>query len=241
MSYNKISGIYTILNMLNNKIYVGCSVDVKRRLLNHKKSLLNNNHKNKHLQSAFNKDGLNNFKFELLIECSIEILLSEENYWCNLLNAHNYKCGYNIRPTHPYGKIINTPEIRKKISDSNKGRKISEESILKRTLTRKIRFATYKKKVKKLKVSSNRKLTGIWHSNATKQKMRKPHFCKRLISIYNFNIEIQKFDKDMNLKEVFNNVDCIPKIYNKYKILENCNNERKTSQGFIWKYKEKQN
>ena len=45
----------------------------------------------------------------------------------------------------------------------------------------------------------------------------------------------------MNLKEVFNNVDCIPKIYNKYKILENCNNERKTSQGFIWKYKEKQN
>lgn len=99
-------GIYIITNLITNKYYIGCSINLKKRISKHKTLLRGNYHINEHLQSSFNKYGIDNFSFEILEECEEQFLYSQENYWCNLLNSHNRKYGYNILPTNPNGKSL---------------------------------------------------------------------------------------------------------------------------------------
>jgi len=107
-------GIYTITNKIDNKIYVGYSINCFKRFSEHKSLLVNNKHKNDHLQNAWNKYGKENFVFEILEECDKVYLSSQENYWCNLLNSNDLNFGYNILPTHPY-KFISSPSYKTKI------------------------------------------------------------------------------------------------------------------------------
>src|ERR1035437_5329418 len=97
------SGIYTITNLVNGKMYVGYATDFKERKGKHFTTLKGNYHSNPHLQSAYNEYGKENLVFEILEEYpnNLKILASMEHYWCNLLNVHNREIGYNIRPTHP--------------------------------------------------------------------------------------------------------------------------------------------
>jgi len=97
------SGIYTITCKINNKIYVGETEDLRMRKFNHFSRLKYNTHSCKNLQDDFNLYGENNFIYEKLLKCKKKYLLSEENYWCNMLDTHNPKYGYNIRPTNPNG------------------------------------------------------------------------------------------------------------------------------------------
>ena len=46
-------GIYKII--INNKVYIGSSFNIQRRLIQHKSNLKNNKHDNQHLQNAYNK------------------------------------------------------------------------------------------------------------------------------------------------------------------------------------------
>jgi len=106
-----MKGIYTITNIINNKIYIGSSNNISSRLIHHKQSLKNNKHNNPYLQKAFNKYGIKNFKFEILEECQEELLLYIEQYWINILNTLNVNFGYNIK--QPISNIYNhlTKEI----------------------------------------------------------------------------------------------------------------------------------
>jgi predicted GIY-YIG superfamily endonuclease len=47
-----IIGIYSIRNMVNNKLYIGSSTYVQKRLVEHRRCLKNNIHTNQHLQHA---------------------------------------------------------------------------------------------------------------------------------------------------------------------------------------------
>lgn len=123
------SGIYTITNLLDNKIYVGYATNFRKRKGDHISNLRKNKHKNIHLQRAFNRDGEGNFKIELLEECNIDILPSMEHYWCNLLQTHNPEKGYNILPTSEFGLITHSKETRNKISNKLKGKNKSKEHI----------------------------------------------------------------------------------------------------------------
>src|SRR5690349_12587609 len=114
------SGIYTITCKVNSKIYIGRSRNIKNRKLFHFQHLRENNHHNEYLQRAWNKHGEENFEFEVLEECEEQFLASQENYWCNLLNTHSKKYGYNNAPTHPEGVTILTEETKLKISRSRK-------------------------------------------------------------------------------------------------------------------------
>lgn len=154
----EISGIYTVTNIKNSKVYVGCATQVNKRLSNHKRDLINKKHKNIYLQRAWEAGEESDFEFSLLEECPIEYLASLEHYWATLLDSHNNKRGYNIRPTHPYGKIVNTKEIRNKISATNKGRNFTTpESIRKGLETRK----------------KNAELRGYYFSEETRQLLSK--------------------------------------------------------------------
>lgn len=123
------SGVYTITNLLDNKIYVGYATNFRKRKGDHISNLRKNKHKNIHLQRAFNRDGESNFKIELLEEYDIDTLPSMEHYWCNLLQTHNPKKGYNILPTSEFGLITHSEETRNKISTKLKGKKKSKTHI----------------------------------------------------------------------------------------------------------------
>lgn len=107
-------GIYTITNIINKKIYVGYSTNLKNRWSQHVSSLKLNNHINNCLQNAVNKYGIENFEFDILVECNSIFLTSEEHYWCNILKVHDRRYGYNLRPTHPEDKIGIRKEARKR-------------------------------------------------------------------------------------------------------------------------------
>jgi group I intron endonuclease len=106
------SGIYKITNLVNFKCYVGSAIRIDNRFKNHKKKLKYSNHPNKHLQASYNKNGLENFSFEVIEYCDKAKLLEREQYWINSLNCSYSEFGYNKR----------------KIANSNLGIKFSEET-----------------------------------------------------------------------------------------------------------------
>lgn len=63
----KLVGIYCITCISNNKKYVGSSIDMTIRWNSHITSLMFNKHSNKGLQGDFNKFGLVNFTFNILV------------------------------------------------------------------------------------------------------------------------------------------------------------------------------
>lgn len=86
------SGIYRIINLMNNKCYIGSGVNLKRRKHEHFYHLRYNKHCNTILQNSVNKYGLNNFKFEILATCPKEYLLKLEQWFID-----NLKPTFNIR------------------------------------------------------------------------------------------------------------------------------------------------
>lgn len=114
----KSPGVYIIQNKINNKVYIGASLNVYNRLCDHKVMLRGNYHHNDHLQTSYNKYGEENFTFDILEYCNAEFIFSQENYWCNMLDSHNPKYGYNNQPTSPNGKEKCSEETKKKMSNS---------------------------------------------------------------------------------------------------------------------------
>jgi len=108
------SGIYKIVNTLNNKIYIGSAVNIKQRWYKHISTLNFKIHHNKHLQSAWVKYKNEAFKFEVIEHCENACLIEREQYWIDLLNPQ-----YNKR----------------KDAKSNLGFKHSEESKLKSSIS----------------------------------------------------------------------------------------------------------
>lgn len=83
-------GIYKITKKDTGKSYIGQSVDVKSRL---------NQHRYKHDNSspidlAIAKYGGDAFEYEILEECSKELLEERERYWIAYYNTYK-GCGYN--------------------------------------------------------------------------------------------------------------------------------------------------
>lgn len=114
------SGVYTITNTVNKKLYVGSAFDFTKRWSQHLSFLNAGKHPNRHLQSAYKKYGKDVLVFEVLVECEQEFLSSEEHYWCNLLDVH--RTGYNIKPTHPYGRPTISIEGKISMIEKLKGR-----------------------------------------------------------------------------------------------------------------------
>ncbi len=87
-------GIYKIINIINNKCYIGSSVDIVGRWYHHKTRLKFNKHHSIKLQRSYNKHGVDNFKYEVVEECETELLLIREEYYINLFDCYNN--GYNF-------------------------------------------------------------------------------------------------------------------------------------------------
>lgn len=83
-------GIYKIQSKINNKYYIGSSINITKRWKEHKYELINNRHSNSHLQNFVNKYGLDNLEFIVLEECSDkDLIIKEQNYLDKLENSFN--------------------------------------------------------------------------------------------------------------------------------------------------------
>lgn len=90
------TGIYKITNTHNNKCYVGQAVDIAARWKQHiKRAIGAEERTNNKLYPAMYKNGVQNFSFEVIEECSREKLNEQEDYWQNFYNAKEY--GYSIK------------------------------------------------------------------------------------------------------------------------------------------------
>lgn len=85
--------IYKITNLINGKVYIGQTKDIKRRINEHQKQYASS--RVSKIRNAINKYGIQNFKIEIL-EKDIENYNEREMYWISYYNSTDNSCGYNI-------------------------------------------------------------------------------------------------------------------------------------------------
>lgn len=144
--------IYMITNLIDGKKYIGQTTNYNKRSKTHFSKLRDNKHHNEHLQRAFNKYGEKNFKIEILSLCDENQLDELEKEYIKKYNCCDERYGYNLMDGgQKYRHFTNEvkekmsrsgkgrvfSEIHKKrISENNKGRKISKEAIDKANKTK---------------------------------------------------------------------------------------------------------
>jgi len=105
-------GIYAIRNLVNEKQYIGSSVNIEKRWKDHIRQLRHHKHDNRHLQRAWDKYSEAAFQIEVLIETTKDRLLWWEQWCLDYLSP-----AYNIAP-HAASVlgIKHTPEVCAQIS-----------------------------------------------------------------------------------------------------------------------------
>lgn len=177
------TGIYCIENMINNKKYIGKSVNINKRWNAHKRELNNNIHKNDHLRKAWCKYGKENFKLWIIENCEENILLEKEIYWIKKYETNNSKFGYNMtKGGDGSSGRVTSEETKIKLRESHKGlgkgRHLSEET---KNKLREINkgennpnFGKHPSEETKTRISNSNK--GKTRLEETKEKMSKNHW-----------------------------------------------------------------
>jgi group I intron endonuclease len=177
---NKKVGIYKIINTLNNRIYIGSSINLEKRRYDHFNDLKNNRHDNQFIQNDYNKCKPENFVFEIILETDcLDLLLDFEQsyldeYWDGKINCYNIsKCA-----EAPMRGLKCSEEHKQNISDANKGRKLSEEHKQKLSNARKSKkLGPQSKETKQRKSAANK---GKKRSEEIKQRMSDAQKGKKL-------------------------------------------------------------
>ena len=102
------SGVYKITNLITNKNYIGVSIHIEQRWKEHQKGK-----GSKSLFQDFLEYGTRNFSFEIIEECGQELFNDREPYWIEYYNA--YKEGYNENPGGLLGNLQAIEATQKEI------------------------------------------------------------------------------------------------------------------------------
>lgn len=144
--------IYRITNLLNNKIYIGQTVNPDSRWYGHKWAAKQPDDNKQAITRSIRKHGKDNFVFEIIarpLEQTQKAINDLETLLIAQENACDMKIGYNILPGG--GGMIQTPEIRRK-----------------RTASRLKYFETHDSPMK------GKNLPKEWCDNISKASMGKP-------------------------------------------------------------------
>ena len=87
--------IYIIRNKINNKVYIGQTVNLKQRIQQYK-TAVKKEYTNQIIFKAMQKYGFNNFEFSIL-ESQVENYDEKEQYWIQYYNSL-VPNGYNVAP-----------------------------------------------------------------------------------------------------------------------------------------------
>lgn len=96
MGWKKITGIYSVTNKINGKIYVGESKNILSRWSDHRTKSVRprkKEHYTKELYKDIREYGIENFEFKILEECEEKDLKDKEIFWIKQLDTFNK--GYN--------------------------------------------------------------------------------------------------------------------------------------------------
>ena len=131
------SGIYALKNQENGKLYIGRTINLHKRKNEHFAELRGGKHHNIHLQRAWDKG--QRFDFVIIEKCDPDKLNEREVFWIDKYDT--FKHGYNqcAGGKSTTGRVC-SEETKRKISKGNKGKKLSQETIAKRTETLKRRM-----------------------------------------------------------------------------------------------------
>lgn len=176
------SGVYKIINLVNNKVYIGSSNKLTKRKGYHFWQLKNNKHYNSILQNSFNKHGILNFRFEIIENCNEENCIEIEQLYINHFESFNPKNGYNIcryagsvlgkklseetkaKISLANSGFVMTEDAKRHLSILNTGKKLSEETKIKignksrgRVMTDSVRIKISKGNKGKAKSEAHRK------------------------------------------------------------------------------------
>lgn len=126
------AGVYQIICLVNQKIYIGSAVNLCRRINRHSRDLLNQKHSSRHLQNAVNLYGLDCFNVVILEEydnITRQLLLQREQYYLDTLKPWDRNIGYNTcQKARSPEQLTLSKEHKDKISLANKGRVVSQET-----------------------------------------------------------------------------------------------------------------
>lgn len=215
----KISGIYKIKNIINSKVYIGSSINIKSRWQKHISELRNGRHSNKHLLESYKKHGEQNFQFSILEEVKeLESLILKEQHYLDFYKSYEKENGYNLRKIadsnygykHTKESVekfriastgkTHTEEAKKRISLANKGRIFSEETKLKMSLAKKGKSNHWKGK-----------------KRTEKQKKLISEMAKKRVGELNANSKLKNIDIPI-IKDLFFNqkkyINDIAKLFN---------------------------
>ena len=114
-------GLYTITCLSSGKVYVGSSINLRKRLLEHIRLLNLNKHHCRHLQHSFTFYGPESCRIDIVRYCRKEELESGEKS----LIDDVYLAGILLNSTRDYRGsfgLVKSQETKNKISIANKGR-----------------------------------------------------------------------------------------------------------------------
>lgn len=163
-------GIYKITNMVNGKCYIGKSLDVEKRIYQHK----NNINSRPYLQNAISKYGIDNFTFEVIEDNLSKTEYGDrEIYWIKYYNSMSPN-GYNLTSGGENKPGCKLSDITKhKISIAKMGKKRSLETRMKMSKSAKIKLFTqeHKEHMRLSKLGKNNSFYGKHHTDESKRKM----------------------------------------------------------------------
>lgn len=226
------TGIYKIENKINNKKYIGQSVNIEKRWREHRNDAFNSNCKdyNMTIYKAFRKYGLNNFSFNIIEECESNELNDKEVYWVDYFNS--YYEGYNEtiggneshihlgRPVELYdmeGKYVKEyPNVTEAAKDLNISRNTIYQILYKK-----------RKSAKNYQYKYKDDTTTIITKYNNKQGGKK---------------EVAQCNKDGEIIQIFESIANAAKTLkiDSSTISKCCKGKLKTCGGFYWKYIEEE-
>lgn len=229
------SGIYRIINLLNNKSYIGQAKNIKLRIKEHLRSTINDSRKdfNVPIHAAMRKYGIDNFKCYILEQCAANLLNEREQYWISYYHTYSLDplCnGYNLTAggKQSIRKIKLTADDVKTIWQLLRENELTYSEIASQ-------FNVVKGTI--IAINSGK----VWHSVKIQYPIRNnSRTCKNNIFEdykYNGTAVVQK-TKSGDIIKVFPSAAFAAKYlgnydYNKH-IFNCCKGKRKSAYGYIW-------
>ena len=237
-----ITGIYKITSP-SGRIYIGQSIDVKKRWMFYKKpSFLNYRSNQTKLKNSLSKYGPENHIFEVIEECDVSDLNNRERYWQDYYDVLG-KNGLNCILTKSDDKRrVITDELRFKIGKANRGKKYTKEQreAISKSFTEESR--------KKISLGAKKRI-GIKQTEDHIRKRVKYHIgskrsrqsCENIsYGLNHIKKKVYQFDLNMNIIKIYKSLSQVKKEngFDISSISKVCRLKQKTSYGFIWRYEE---
>ena len=239
----KKCGIYMIINTIDDKVYIGKSVDIYSRIHSHVRSLRKKDKRqdNDHFINAWHKHGEENFKYEVLEYFEVvneELLKEKELYWIDFYQSTDRNKGYNLRRDSSTKMILHEETLekykkRKGSLNPNYGNNWSNDKKQMMSELKKRQYQSGECKINKEALS---------RGNKTRlEKLTDPEYNQKFrenVSKAKIKFKIEQYSKQGELIKTWENVKEILKENPNYKwqqIYSVCSGYKPSMYGFIWK------